>query len=275
MNSTSCDIKIKLKEMFAWFHAFCEENGLRYYMVGGTMLGSYRHGGFIPWDDDIDVGMPRADYDRLEEILKDGSEDKRYVLETPNTNANDYFYAFSKLYDTSTTLIENTRYKIKRGIYIDIFPLDGIGNTREEAEKNYSKVYKLHNLLLTRVVGIRRGRKWYKNLAVAAARAVPNFILNNKKLLLRFVGLCKKYDFDECEWGGNLVGAWRFKEIMPRDIMGEPTLYNFEGLRVYGPEKPDEYLTYLYGDWRKLPPIEKQVTHHDYILCDLNSSYID
>lgn len=268
------ELQSKLLDMFSWFHEFCEQNGLRYYMIGGTMLGAYRHGGFIPWDDDIDVGMPRTDYEKLEKLLCDGSE-KRFVLETPNTASDDYYYAFSKLYDTSTTLVENTRYKLKRGIYIDIFPLDGIGDTRESAEKNYSKVYRLHNLLLTRVSGIRKGRKWYKNLAVTVAGLVPNFVLNNKKLLLRFVDLCKKYDLDECEWGGNLVGAWRFKEIMPREILGEPTLYDFEGIRAYGPEKPDEYLTSLYGDWRKLPPVEKQVTHHDYIMCDLNSSYIN
>lgn len=268
------ELQSKLLDMLSWFHGFCEENSLRYYMIGGTMLGAYRHGGFIPWDDDIDVGMPRDDYERLEMLLSE-KNNGRYVLETPNTDAKDYFYAFSKLYDTSTTLVENTRYKLKRGIYIDIFPLDGMGNTREEAEKNYSGVYRLHNLLLTRVVGIRKGRKWYKNLAVTIARAVPNFILDNKKLLLRFVDKCKKYDFDECEWGGNLVGAWRFKEIMPREILGEPTLYDFEGVKAYGVEKPDEYLTYLYGDWRKLPPIEKQVTHHDYITCDLERSYID
>lgn len=274
MTYSTDEMKNKLKDMFSWFHSFCTENGLRYYMLGGTMLGAVRHGGFIPWDDDIDVGMPREDYEKLEKLLS-GKRVGKYVLETPNTEAEDYFYAFSKLYDTTTTLIENTRFKIKRGLYIDIFPLDGIGNTRQEAEKNYSHVHKTYNLLLTRVAGIRKGRKWYKNLAVTIARAVPNFILNNKKILQKLIKICKKYSFDESTYGGNLVGAWRFREVMPTSIMGKPTIYNFEGLEVYGAEDFDGYLTSLYGDWRKLPPEEKRVTHHDYILCDLDKPYIE
>ena len=268
------ELQNKLFNMFVWFHNICEQNNLRYYMLGGTMLGAVRHGGFIPWDDDIDVGMPRADYEKLEKLLS-GRSGEKYLLETPNTEEKDYVYSFSKIYDTSTTLIENSRFKIKRGIYIDVFPLDGIGNSLEEAEKNYARVYKIHNLFLTRIAGIRKGRKWYKNLAVIASRIIPEFILNKNKLLKKLIKTCKKYDFDSCEWGGNLVGAWRFKEVMPNAIMGTPALYKFESGSFYGAEDADAYLTHLYGDWRKLPPKEKQVTHHDYVTCDLNKSYLE
>lgn len=273
MEFTSDNLKIKLTEMLEWFHVFCQEHNLRYYILGGTMLGAVRHGGFIPWDDDIDVGMPRADYLKLEKLLTDKTG--RYVLETPNTGARDYFYPFSKLYDTTTTLIENTRYKIKRGIYLDIFPIDGIGNTLEESKNNYEAINKKFNFLLTRIGGVRKGRVWYKNAAVIVSRMIPNFVINNKKVLLDLVNLCEKRDFDTCEWCGNLVGAWRFKEVMPKEIMGEPKLYKFENIEVYGSQDADGYLTHLYGDWRKLPPKEKQVTHHDFIMCDLHKSYLE
>ncbi|MBQ7232387.1 MAG: LicD family protein [Bacillales bacterium] len=268
------DLKVKLVEMFQWFHDFCQENDLRYYALGGTMLGAARHQGFIPWDDDIDVGMPRSDYEKLKLLLAN-QDNKHYVLEAPEFNTKDYYYPFSKLYDTTTTLIENTRFKIKRGIYLDIFPLDGIGNTLEESRTNFSKVKKQYNLLLTRVTGIRKGRKWYKNLAVILVRMIPNFILNNKKILKKLIESGKKYSFDDCEWCGNLFGAWGFREVMPKEIMGEPKLYQFENIMIFGAADADKYLSNLYGDWTKLPPEEKRVTHHDYILCDLSKSYLD
>ena len=265
------ELKQKLLDMMRWFHGFCEENHLRYYVLVGTMLGAVRHQGFIPWDDDIDVGMPRADYEKLAQLM--GCElHGKYLLETPDTPAKEYYYAFSKIYDTETTLIENTKAKIKRGIYLDIFPLDGIGETLEDAKNNFKKVQRLDNLLMLKVAGFRKGRKLYKNVGVALFRLVP---LSAKKLLRMLCAECRKRDFYEYMYGGNLVGAWGIKEILPQDVMGKPTLYKFENLMVYGAEKPDEYLTGLYGDWRKLPPVEKRVTHHDYVFCDLNKGYLE
>lgn len=268
------ELQKSLLEMFTWFHAFCERHGLRYYMIGGTALGAVRHKGFIPWDDDVDVGMPRTDYGKLEQLLRE-EPDERYILETPRTEAQDYFYPFSKLYDTRTTLIENTRLKIKRGIYLDIFPLDGIGNSEEESKRNYKPIHWKFNLLLTRVTGIRQGRSKLKNAAVQIARLVPEAVLNNKRLLLSLERDCGKYDFDKCAWVGNLVGAWRFRELMPGAYFGEPTRYEFEGQMMYGPQMADAYLTRVYGDWRKLPPVEKRVSHHDFIEFDLHKSYLD
>ena len=268
------DLQGRLLEMFVWFHDLCEEHGLRYYALGGTMLGAARHQGFIPWDDDIDVGMPRYDYEKLEQIMR-RDHDERYVLETPRTEAEEFFYPFSKIYDTRTTLVENTRLMIKRGIYLDIFPLDGIGDSEQESRKNYRSINWKYNLLLTRVTGIREGRSKLKNAAVVLARLIPNGILDNKKLLLGLEQDCKKYGFDDCAWVGNLVGAWRTRELMPKEYLGEPSLYKFEGKQMYGPEKYDEYLMCLYGDWRKLPPKEKQVSHHDFVEFDLHKSYLD
>lgn len=264
-------LKVLLVDMLKWFHAFCEKNGLRYYALGGTMLGAARHKGFIPWDDDIDVGMPREDYNRLAELLSQ-EPNERYVLETPDTPAKDYYYPFSKLYDSKTTLIENTKYQIKRGIYIDIFPLDGIGNSLEESENNYKSVHNTYNLLLTKVAGVRKGRSLYKNLAVIAFRVLP---ISPKRILKKLVAKCSRYSWDDCEWCGNLVGAWRFKEVMPKAYLGTPKLYDFEDTVMYGAEDADAYLTNLYGDWRKMPPVEKRVTHHDYIACDLEKSYLE
>ena len=229
MDTTEKDLKSMLVAMMGWFHNFCIENDLRYYVAGGTMLGAVRHEGFIPWDDDIDIIMPRGDYTKLEQLMQN-RKDERYVLETPNTEAKDYYYTFSKLYDTQTTLIENTKYKIKRGIYLDIFPLDGMGNSEEASAAHFKRIEKANNLLLSKIAGIRKGRSFIKNAAVMFFRLIP---LSEKKLLKKVVRLCAMRDWDEHSYGGNPVGAWRFREIMRKDIMGTPTLYKFENIEIH------------------------------------------
>ena len=265
------ELKLMLIEMMKWFHEFCYENNLRYYALGGTMLGAMRHNGFIPWDDDIDVGMPRKDYEKLATLLQKSNQ-KRYILETPKTKAKDYYYQFSKLYDTNTTLIENTKYKIKRGIYLDIFPLDGVGNNLKESRIYAEKIYKLDNLLMLKTSGFRKGRSLYKNLAIFLFRFIP---INSKNILHKLIKKCAEKDFDEYLYIGNLMGAWRFKEVMPRKYMGNPKLYKFENIEIFGVEDAEAYLTSLYGNWRQLPPEEKRTTHHDYIECNLHKSYLE
>ena len=274
MEERDNELQAVLTEMLAWFHQFCKMHQLRYYMLGGTMLGAVRHGGFIPWDDDIDVGMPREDYRRLEQLMKENPSDV-YILETPNTENPDYFYSYSKLYDTRTTLIENTRVTVKRGVFLDIFPLDGAGDNRQDSIAYYQPIKRNLTLLLSMTTGIREGRKAYKNLAVRLLRCVPKCLLDPKKLLLHIQQMCGQKSFDQCAWIGNFAGAHREKEIVPREVMGEPTEYTFENIRVYGVKDYEAYLTSLYGNWRELPPVEKQVTHHDFISCDLHKSYLE
>lgn len=274
MEERDNELQAVLTEMLAWFHQFCKMHQLRYYMLGGTMLGAVRHGGFIPWDDDIDVGMPREDYCRLEQLMKKNPSDV-YILETPNTENLDYFYSYAKLYDTRTTLIENTRVPVKRGVYLDIFPLDGAGQNRQDSIAYYQPIKKNLTLLLSMTTGIRAGRKAYKNLVVRLLRCVPKCLLDPKKLLLHIQQMCGEKSFDQCAWIGNFAGAHREKEIVPREVMGEPTEYTFENIRVYGVKDYEAYLTSLYGNWRELPPVEKQVTHHDFISCDLHKSYLE
>ena len=260
----------KLLEMFKWFDEYCEKNGIRYYAIGGTLLGAVRHKGFIPWDDDIDVGVPRPDYEKLLSLFT--KKEGKYFLETPYMNNKDYLYSYAKLYDTTTTFVENTRYECRRGIYIDIFPLDGMGNSEEECLKNYSKVDKWNMFLMTRTCIIRKGRAWYKNLLTVILGNIPG--INNKKLSVKVADLAARFNYDECDYIANAMGAYREKEIVKKSIIGNPTRYEFEDTYTNGIEFYDEYLTHVYGDWRKLPPIEKQKPHHDFKELDLNKPYM-
>jgi len=263
-----------LLDILLWFHNFCEEHQLRYYLVEGTMLGAARHEGFIPWDDDIDVGMPRSDYDKLKELMGESVHDGKYMLETEDSQRKEYLIPFAKVYDVTTSLVEQRRLPVTMGVYIDVFPLDGIGATDEEAKRNFKKIGFLHNILASRTVKVREGRKWYKNLAVRIFQALPEFVINEKQLLKRITGLCKERAFDNSKYVGNLVSTYRAKEIMPRELYGEPKLYLFEGNQVFGVEDYDGYLSHLYGDWRTLPPVEKRKSAHTMEQIDLHTSFL-
>lgn len=258
----------KLLEMFTWLTEYLAKQNLRYYVVGGTMLGAVRHEGFIPWDDDIDIAMPRADYEKLIRLLAEPVD--HYVVESSKGEAKDFIYGYAKLYDMNTSMTELARKNVTRGVYIDIFPLDGIGNTLEESYNNYKKIDRANMLLAMRVCTYRKDRKWWKNCAVFVGGLIP---VNVKKLTQKLDKLCAEHDFDECSYVGNLVSTYRSREIMPKELFGNPTPYKFEGLTVMGPEKYDEYLTVLFKDWRKLPPEDKRHSAHDFVEFDPNKPY--
>ncbi len=266
------ELQKKSLDMLSFFHGLCENERLRYFLVGGSALGAARHGGFIPWDDDIDVGMPRCDYEKLRKATK-GKLFGKYLFEFPSEDIT-FVYPYGKMYDTSTTLTENSRYRTTRGIFIDIFPLDGIGNTYSESLENFRAIRKKVDMLSAKTSVWRRGRRLYKNLAGAVARLVPELILSQTELKRKIKELSQRLDFDSCVYVANVCGNWREKEISERKWFGNPKECTFEGIKAYIPEKADEYLTSLYGNWRTPPPLELQITHHGYLILDLNEPYI-
>lgn len=264
------ELQTRLLDMMKWFHSFCEDNDLTYYVLGGTMLGAVRHQGFIPWDDDLDVGLPRNDYERLLKLLK--NDRGHYHLETPFSPDKHYCYPFSKLYDKETTLIENTKYKLVRGIYIDIFPLDGIGKTKLSSRFKYLPVDFLLNLLSINSLIPNSNRRRIKQIILTIYNVFFSKQINAKRIAILLDCYCRKHSRQKNNYGGNLLGAWKYREVMKLDILDEPQKYLFETMEVYGAGDYDSYLTSLYDNWRVLPPTEKRITHHDYYL-DLNKPY--
>lgn len=263
------NLQQKIYDMFNWFHKFCVENDIKYYALAGTTLGAVRHGGFIPWDDDIDVGLYREEYDKLIALM-DGKKFGNYVLEKPFENK-DFTYGFAKIYDTSTTLVEHTRYNTKRGVYIDVFPLDGVDDDYEVALKKYDNIQKKRNWVLIKTCGVRKGRKFYKNLSVILGRILPFSWRKKAKAIDK---ICKENSYKETKYVANYFGVYGSKkEVIKRGYFGTPKLYKFEDGEMYLPEDADKYLTTMYGDYMTPPPVEKQVSHHDFVYFDLNKHY--
>lgn len=268
------ELQEHLLGMMKWLHSFCVENEIKYYANGGTALGAVRHGGFIPWDDDIDIMLPRDDYEKLVSLLGGKITDK-YTLETPFSESKDYLYTYAKFYDTSTTLIEGVSNGLKRGIYIDVFPLDGMGNSQEEVRHNFEKIDRLNMFIISRTCNWRKGRKLYKNLAGIFAKMIPTFIVDNKKLVQKFDQNARRIPYSESRYVVNCSGDFRYKGIMDKAILGEPLEHEFEDTTIYVPENVVGYLEQVFGDWRKLPSEDKRCTTHANLFIDYNNSYLN
>lgn len=261
----------RILDILKWTDEVCRKNNIRYYLMGGSMLGAVRHKGFIPWDDDIDIAVPREDYEQLYKLLIN-TEHKKYCVETHKNGNADYIYPYMKIYDKTTTVVENTTNRLVRGVFLDVFPIDGMGSCNVEEMKHFKKI-RLHvNLLSVKVCCWSKDRKLYKNLAIIAARFLPLGKEYNR-LLRKIDEISKEISYDTSEFVGVLSGTYGEKELMPKSYYGKPTEYDFEGIKVLGVEQYDKYLTKLYGNYMQLPPVEKQVSPHSFIRCELNVPY--
>ena len=240
----SLDILIDVAE-------FCEKNNITYYLSVGTLLGAIRHKGFIPWDDDIDIMMPRPDYTRF---LKEYRSDK-YKVYKPSEGR--FYYA--KIYDPSTvkyeTDVDYNKYE-PIGVDIDLFPLDGIVNDKEIIDKIYKKECFLETLLrLSNQPIFNR-----KNPIKAINRIIPR-IIGSKNLVRMIEKNAQTYDYDSSDYVIRM--RWSpngFTGALPKSIY-EKDYAEFEGHRFCIPKGYDEWLTAFFGDYMTLPPEDKRVVH--------------
>lgn len=249
-------VMIKMLEKFA---DVCEANGLRYYLDGGTLIGAARHKGFIPWDDDIDVMMPKPDCIRLKEITKGKIGD--YVLADPM----DKEYEFSecwRLYD-NRYIVKNSFNGTLKPLWLDIEPMVGFPDTQKEIEKTFKKL-KFYRMLLQCSAGnLWHGTTLFRKIVHLVLRPVVSIIGYNK--IFGMIERTKdKYQFEEKEFVGNMcspVAQWRGKTR--RVDYTKPNKLEFEGRLYSVPGNYLEYLEPLYGKncTTELPPEEKRVAH--------------
>ena len=245
--------------------------GIKCFLVCGTALGAVKYKGFIPWDDDIDVGMFREDYDRFcKEAPKYLSEP--YFLQNSDTDPA-YPLIFAKLRNSYTTYIESSikTLNINHGVYIDIFPLD-LYPVKKSSQHllEIKKWYYTH--LLATVYDTKRTlpgeviRRF--NLMLGVDKRIPKIIKKYEKALSAFNGTDSQTVCNHGNWQGKL-------EYADKSQYGNGANALFEGLAVTVPEKYDEYLTRKYGDWHSDPPKEEQKGHHLYEIVDLEHPYTD
>ncbi len=239
--------------------SFCDRRHIQYYLVCGTALGAVRHGGFIPWDDDVDIGMPRPDYERF--LAEYPSE--RYRLAHAGVDP-DYPYAFAKVCDPETILIENIAHPCKLGVYIDIFPIDGLPDTETEQKKHLKRIdWDLRILAWKR---ISRSKKvgFLHKLVQIAAKALLSFVPVSV-LVARVDRDVRRYPYESCKNVGHLTtcAIWG-SDVKPRRVFEPPVKHRFESGEFWLPGNYDEYLRLEYGDYMKLPPEEKRVAKHDF-----------
>lgn len=245
------------------FDRVCRKNNLRYGLCGGTLLGAVRHQGFIPWDDDIDVVMPRPDYEKLMAIADDELP-VYYKLAYPY-NDEDTPHAYGKLQDLRTTLVEFPDSKrIETHLYVDIFPIDGMPEDCIQQERHRKKVR-------------RRFLTLYGFKIAKYNKTLPQSLM--KKLIWQIISLCdrvvpkhffirrvdkivKKYAFDESKYSAVIVAGYGSREVMPHIVYGfdKEILFRDKIFKVMN--KTDYYLTNLYGDYMTLPPEDQRIHHN-------------
>ncbi len=252
-------------QLMKQIHQVCVKYDIKYYIIAGTLLGAVRHGGFIPWDDDIDIAMMREDFEKFKQISSIEFDESRYFLQSYDTD----FYLRPALIricfsNTIKDIPSEAHLKHCKSSYLDIFPLDNAPDT--------IKLQKKHSCVLTAIDTLMRFRYYQiydhdnclrillKKLISLLLTIIPIQVLKNKRL-----SVMQQYNNQYTKYIVSTVSQYAYsRQTMPREFYGEPTLINFEDTAFYAPEQTNNYLTQLYGaNYLQIPPLEKRRTPTD------------
>ena len=259
------EVKKELVDLLKITNDFLNENNIRYTIIAGTLLGAVRHGGFIPWDDDIDIAMTRMEYEKFIAVLKQRNCHINNNVCAEGFELGNDEIPFVKVVNKDITVIEKREMEdgtapITDNLWLDVFCMDKVPAhftklrykffksfishawAYKRAKKNHFKYYfnnKLHHELVKRI---------YKNYSL-------------EELTTKLIDYWKRFDKNDSKYFSNNLAGIGLKEAFPKECMDEYVLYDFENIKVYGIKQFDKWLTIRYGDYMQLPPEEKRTNH--------------
>ena len=262
---TNDELKKTLLSILIEFRDICDQNSFNYSLLAGTIIGAVRHKGFIPWDDDIDVCMPREDFIKFEKYCLTNQTNFKFIT---NKTDEKYGYLFAKLSNPKTVLKEHVgnRYNMDIGVNIDLFIYDGLGDNYSEALKKYNKSRFKRELLVA-----ANWKKYSKSKTHSFIYEPARLLLflisrfvNFRTMIRRIEKIYSDKTFSESEYVGNLCSDRRTKSIISRHSFDDYIELEFEGEKFKVFVGYEEYLKTMYGNYLELPPLEKRQTHHTF-----------
>lgn len=261
-------LKHHLLDMLISLDAFCRENNIRYYLSGGTLLGAVRHKGFIPWDDDIDVNMPRPDCERLQKLS--GGKIGSYILVPPNADSA-YPSNFWRIYDFSIIIESNMGGTSSKLVYqpafLDIFPIEGLPATEKETIAHFRAMYFSKKMLNCMNGSLFHGKTLPARIFHFVGRPIA-CAFGRKTWIGNIQKVAKSIPFDSSDYIGVVTTNIHSEEerVLKAEYLPQIDV-EFEGHVFKGPAGYHAYLSQLYGDdYMQLPPIEKRKSHHGFNL---------
>lgn len=264
------ELQLAQLDMLRFFKEFCEKNDITFYFIGGGLIGALRNGGFIPWDDDIDVLLPRSDYERLIRLWQAQYPDGRFrllVTDGKMFTGN----IFATVTDTAHTMVKanQTDVDIPHGLVIDVFPLDVCPDGRFARKMQYFWTM-LYSLFMAQIVPENHGGM------IAFGSRLLLGIFRGKKIREKLWRLgekhMKKYRREDNQYMTELCSGPHWMKIKyPKHIYDGTDYVTFEGIRLPVAKGYREYLTLVFGDYMTPPPKEQQVPHHDIAYLDLHT----
>lgn len=231
---------------------FCEKNNIRYFLCGGTLIGAIRHKGFIPWDDDIDISMPRPDYDRFISLF---NKPENYYQVICMENNKKYGFPFAKVHDTRTFVDELQYAKDQFGVYIDIFPIDGVGENEQ-----VFRILRLRKLLHT-----KKANYFQRTIAKKIINTFGKILLLpfSVHYILKLMDKeARKYPYGSTDRAGIIINPYGIREIVNLSVFEKAIPKRFEDRDYMVPSEYDTWLRSIYSDYMQLPPEDKRHSPH-------------